>query len=70
MAATGLNSSTVRADRALLGRTRELGPLQAALDQAIAGRGRLVLVAGEPGIGKTWFAEEVCARTTASVRLR
>ena len=36
-----------------IGRQRESAVLTAALDNALAGRGRLVMLAGEPGIGKT-----------------
>jgi len=32
----------------LVGRQRELGELTAALDDALSGRGRLVMLAGEP----------------------
>ncbi len=35
-----------------------MGVLQAALEDALAGRGRLVLLVGEPGIGKTRTARE------------
>src|SRR5918993_3229490 len=45
--------------RAFVGRDRELADLVAGLDDAIGGRVRLVLVAGEPGIGKTWLAEHL-----------
>jgi tetratricopeptide (TPR) repeat protein len=41
-----------------VGRERELVELQAGLEHALAGRGCLVLLAGEPGIGKTRLAEE------------
>jgi hypothetical protein len=41
---------------AFVGRSRELAELSAALRQAIAGDGRLALVSGEPGIGKTELA--------------
>jgi DNA-binding winged helix-turn-helix (wHTH) protein/tetratricopeptide (TPR) repeat protein len=41
-----------------VGRTQALLPLQAALDEAKHGRGRIVLVAGEAGIGKTRLLEE------------
>jgi tetratricopeptide (TPR) repeat protein len=40
----------------LVGRGRELGQLDAALSDAIARRGGLVVVTGEPGIGKTALA--------------
>lgn len=39
--------------RVFVGRSRELGTLGHALDEAAAGTGLAVLVAGEPGIGKT-----------------
>ena len=42
-----------------VGREREMGQLRAALDDALAGRGRLVMLVGEPGIGKTRTAEEL-----------
>jgi DNA-binding SARP family transcriptional activator len=42
-----------------VGREVELQALTAALDDAFAGRGRLLLLAGEPGIGKSRLAEEV-----------
>ncbi len=37
----------------LVGRDRELALLRAHLDAVIAGRGGLVLIGGEAGIGKT-----------------
>ena len=45
-----------------IGREPELGECLAALDDALAGRGRLLLLAGEPGIGKSRLAEEVAGR--------
>jgi tetratricopeptide (TPR) repeat protein len=45
----------------LVGRQRHLEELWAALDEAIAGRGGLLLLAGEPGVGKTRLAEELAA---------
>ncbi len=42
-----------------IGRKRELAELNAALEDVRGGRGRLFLIAGEPGIGKTRLAEEV-----------
>ena len=44
-----------------VGRGRELGGLEAALEDALAGRGGLVLLAGEPGIGKSRLADELMA---------
>jgi len=48
-----------------VGRERELAELFAGLDDAFAGRGRLFLLAGEPGIGKSRLAEELIDRARA-----
>ena len=42
-----------------VGREHEVEELCAAVDEAIGGRGQVVLIAGEPGIGKTRLAEQV-----------
>jgi DNA-binding SARP family transcriptional activator len=42
-----------------VGRGRELMRLRGAMDEALAGRGRLVMLVGEPGIGKTQTAVEL-----------
>jgi hypothetical protein len=49
-----------------VGRTEELAQLRTALTEARAGRGQVVLLAGEPGIGKSRTAHEIAAeaRTT------
>src|SRR5215208_3665787 len=44
---------------ALIGRDTERRWLEEALEEALHGRGSLVLVAGEAGVGKTRLAEEV-----------
>ena len=44
-----------------VGRRRELGELHSALEQAAAGQGRIVMLVGEPGIGKSRTAEEFTA---------
>jgi eukaryotic-like serine/threonine-protein kinase len=45
--------------RAFVGRDRELAELRAGLQDAIGGRGRLFLVTGGPGIGKTALADQL-----------
>ena len=44
---------------AFVGRERQLADLTAALEEAVAGAGRLLLVTGEAGIGKTRLCEEL-----------
>ena len=44
------------ATRAFVGRERDLEELKLVLDEAVSDRGSLVLLAGEPGIGKTHTA--------------
>jgi DNA-binding SARP family transcriptional activator len=50
---------------AFVGREAELAELLAGLDEASVGHGRLFLLAGEPGIGKSRLAEELVARARA-----
>lgn len=49
-----------------VGRTWEIGIVQRALEQAMAGDGRIVLISGEPGIGKTRTAMQVVAIAQSS----
>jgi predicted ATPase len=49
-----------------VGRQKELERLRKAFDEAFAGRGGIVMLVGEPGIGKTRAAQEV--ETYARVR--
>jgi class 3 adenylate cyclase/tetratricopeptide (TPR) repeat protein len=42
-----------------VGREREMERLLAGLEDALAGRGRVVMLVGEPGIGKTRTAQEL-----------
>jgi hypothetical protein len=48
-----------------VGRDRELARVTGLLDEARAGRGRLLLCTGEAGIGKTRLAEETAAVAVA-----
>jgi DNA-binding CsgD family transcriptional regulator/tetratricopeptide (TPR) repeat protein len=50
---------------AFVGRSAELGELRAALSEALGGSSRVVLVAGEPGIGKTALATRLAGETEA-----
>lgn len=60
-------ASPARASAAgeFVGRGRELAALLGGLDDAFAGRTALVLIAGEPGIGKSRLADELTARAQA-----
>ena len=49
----------------LVGRARELSEGRDALERALAGRGQVLVLSGEPGIGKTRLAEELTASATA-----
>ena len=51
--------------QAMVGRDRELARVTDLLDDALAGRERLVLCTGEAGIGKTRLAEELAAAAGA-----
>ena len=52
--------------RSFIGRQREMAELFAALEDARAGRGRLVMLVGEPGIGKTRTSQELAAHAESS----
>jgi tetratricopeptide (TPR) repeat protein len=52
-----------------LGRDAELGALERALADVSGGRGRLFLLVGEPGIGKTRLADELAARAPKQLRV-
>jgi tetratricopeptide (TPR) repeat protein/predicted Ser/Thr protein kinase len=50
----------------LVGRTRELIEMKAVLKQSLSGQGSVLLVSGEPGIGKTRLARELAAHAAVS----
>lgn len=50
----------------LYGRERDLSTVGLALSRALSGDGSLVLVTGEPGIGKSAFGREVALRAAAA----
>ncbi|ORA19666.1 hypothetical protein BST14_04495 [Mycobacterium arosiense ATCC BAA-1401 = DSM 45069] len=50
-----------RADSELVGRRREMSAVEGLLDRARDGRGAVVVVVGEPGIGKSRLVREVAA---------
>ena len=58
-------SRTESSPRVFVGRERELSTLLEALGSALQGHGRLVLIAGEPGIGKSRLADELMAEARA-----
>ncbi len=53
-----VRSATPAARRHIVGRERERAELRAAFNQAQSGRGLLLCVGGEPGIGKTTLVED------------
>jgi len=55
----------VAIERHTVGRKREIAELRAAFDSAESGRGLLMCVAGEPGIGKTTVVEDFLAGLVA-----
>jgi DNA-binding CsgD family transcriptional regulator/tetratricopeptide (TPR) repeat protein len=59
-------SSTQIAGESLLEREEQLSALQRCLGDARAGRGRLVLIAGEAGIGKTTLVHHFCQSDAAA----
>jgi len=55
------NLDTTDGSSTFIGRLREMARLKVALEDALAGQGRLVMLAGEPGIGKTRTAQELAS---------
>src|SRR5919197_1283339 len=65
LAASAMQPRAEAPGGAFVGREPELAELMAGLDDALAGRGRLFLVVGEPGIGKSRLADEVMRHARA-----
>lgn len=49
-----------------VGRQQEMAVLTAAMEEAISGVGQMVMLAGEPGIGKTRLAQELAVQAESS----
>ena len=49
------------AETAFVGRSRERDELIAGLTETLQGHGQVFLIGGEPGIGKTRIADEICS---------
>jgi DNA-binding SARP family transcriptional activator len=64
-AAAAAESAAEEPRGAFVGREPELAELLAGLEDVLAGRGRLFLLVGEPGIGKSRLAEELTAEARA-----
>ena len=58
MARTRLQEAAARGFAEFVGRQRELETIQTALDQAGGGRGQVVALVGEPGVGKSRLVYE------------
>ncbi|MFQ6029083.1 MAG: AAA family ATPase, partial [Dehalococcoidia bacterium] len=54
-------SQSLSNDSGFVGRRDEMAELTTALDDALASHGRLFMLVGEPGIGKTRTAQELAA---------
>ena len=58
--------SAIRRDRPTVGRQQEWAALRAGFEEAAAGRGLLLCVTGEPGLGKTTLVESFLDELAAS----
>lgn len=57
----GSVNSEIGKGNTFVGRQQEMAVLETALDDALSGRGQIVMIAGEPGIGKTRLAQELAS---------
>lgn len=58
------------ATRSLCGRQRERAALSQLLCDVRSGRSRVLVIRGEPGIGKTALLDDLCARADDVVLVR
>ena len=58
----GVAPNARRTDRAFVGRELQLEAIATDVEDLFRARGTLLMVHGEPGIGKTWLAEQAAAR--------
>ena len=58
---SGFSASAFTTFPGFVGRQRELAELREALNGALNSQGRLLMLAGEPGIGKTRIVQELAA---------
>ena len=65
-AEVGHQASGRRPGGVFVGREHEIEALLRALGDALAGHGRLLVIGGEPGIGKSRLAEELASAATES----
>ncbi len=66
----GASDAAIRMELPLVGRSRELGTLRAAIDAAKRGSGALVELVGETGVGKSRLIAEAGRYAQGMVRLR
>src|SRR5918996_1914983 len=59
--AEGVYQAKFLASSSFVGRHREIDELKSALEDVQSGQGRVVMLVGEPGIGKTRTAQELAA---------
>jgi tetratricopeptide (TPR) repeat protein len=65
-AAAGAAGAAAEDERPLVGRQNELAALQSAFESAAAGRGRVICLSGESGIGKTTVADRFLRQQSTS----
>jgi hypothetical protein len=63
-------AATATATRSLRGRERERAALSQLLVDVRSGRSRVLLLRGEPGVGKTALLDDLCARADDMLLVR